>query len=371
MKTTLKVPDKLKIGFQGGRDTYDGQLAYIIYWDEKGVLRKEASWESWRHKKIEPMVVDNVPTSGLVLNKRAGGYSTGWNHRDSYVRVYDPRGFEIEITIPNLLFILENCVCNKGKGLEGEFVYAWDNTQLVLLPVDSPDYAEIIEYNTMVKEDLFVKPKELKPGFTYITTSGKEEVFLGKHHHWDSWTEKKKSAKHFYFGYTSTDDKGKQRVSVTAISKIDKRFVRAASDTPHERYADMVDLMEHWECYSPVDRDAYVYTDISLEDLSTALEKRLEEKNACLYFYATVGSHRNETVKLFKEPLYNYLRWHRDREVVGYEYQARFWDHSRHYSDRDVLVDKGTLEELVERLKPSLHRKVYLTNGNFLKEEKA
>ncbi|AOZ62157.1 hypothetical protein QCM8_239 [Bacillus phage QCM8] len=181
MKTSLKVPDKLKVGFKPKHDTYDGNLSYIIYWDEKGVLRKETSWQSWRDKKIDPMEVENVPTSGFVLNKKAGGYSTGWNHRQTYVRVYDPRGFEFEITIPNLMFILENVVCNKGKGLDGEFVYAWSGTELVLLPVESPDYKEIIEYNTMVKEDLFVKPKELKPGFTYVTTNGDEEVFLGKH----------------------------------------------------------------------------------------------------------------------------------------------------------------------------------------------
>jgi hypothetical protein len=35
-----------------------------------------------------------------------------------------PRGFEFEISIPNLLYILQEC--NSTKGLDGEFVYAWD-----------------------------------------------------------------------------------------------------------------------------------------------------------------------------------------------------------------------------------------------------
>ncbi|QEG13632.1 hypothetical protein MARVELLAND_109 [Bacillus phage vB_BspM_MarvelLand] len=370
MKTTLKVPDKLKIGFQGGRDTYDGQLAYIIYWDEKGVLRKETSWESWRHKNIEPIEVDNVPTSGLVLNKRAGGYSTGWNHRDSYVRVYDPRGFEIEITIPNLLFILENCVCNKGKGLEGEFVYAWDNTKLVLLPVDSPDYKEIIEYNTMVKEDLFVKPKELKPGFTYITTSGKEEVFLGKHHHWDSWSKKKKSAKHFYFGYISTDDNGEQKVSVTATSKIDKRFVRAASEVPHERYADMIDVMEGWECYSPIDTKAYKYKSMSIEELSALIDKRKAE-GYYAYVYVTQGEYKNIEVKIHKEAKYDRPHWHSDKQIIGYTYTVSFWDQDRLYPRRDMEIFTGSLDKLYDELQPSVQRKVFLANGNFLRKEKA
>jgi hypothetical protein len=37
---------------------------------------------------------------------------------------YMTRGFEFEISIPNLLYILQECTSTKGKGLDGEFVYA-------------------------------------------------------------------------------------------------------------------------------------------------------------------------------------------------------------------------------------------------------
>jgi hypothetical protein len=40
-----------------------------------------------------------------------------------HIVVYDPRGFEFEISIPNLLYILQECTSTKGKGLDGEFVY--------------------------------------------------------------------------------------------------------------------------------------------------------------------------------------------------------------------------------------------------------
>lgn len=113
---------KIKVGFQNRENTYTKKLAYVIYEDHKGVLRKRASWESWRDEKIEPVDHDNEPTSGFVLNKKVGDYVSDWNHRQAYVRVYDPRGFEFEITIENLLYILENANSIKGKGLEGEFV---------------------------------------------------------------------------------------------------------------------------------------------------------------------------------------------------------------------------------------------------------
>ena len=116
MKSNIFIPKRINVGYQNRLDTYTGKLAYVIYYDEKGVLRKETSWNGWRDKDIPNTEFDNVPTEGFVFNKKVGDYSSGWDHRQAYCRVYDPRGFEFEITIENLLYILENCSCIKGKG---------------------------------------------------------------------------------------------------------------------------------------------------------------------------------------------------------------------------------------------------------------
>ena len=145
MKSSIFIPKTINVGYQNRSDTYTGKLAYVIYYDEKGKLRKEASWNSWRDEKISNEEFENVPTSGFVLNKKVGDYSSGWDHRQAYCRVYDPRNFEFEITVENLLYILENANSIKGKGLEGEFVYGWDGKDLVLMPVESPDYKQIVE----------------------------------------------------------------------------------------------------------------------------------------------------------------------------------------------------------------------------------
>ena len=136
MHSNIFIPKKLNVGFQNRDDTYTKKLAYVIYYDEKGKLRKQASWESWRDKKIDPIEYDNEPTEGFVLNKNVGGYAYHWDARKSYIRVFDPRGFEFEITLPNLLYILENTNSIKGKGLDGKFVYGWDGKDLVLVPVE-------------------------------------------------------------------------------------------------------------------------------------------------------------------------------------------------------------------------------------------
>lgn len=154
MKSNIYIPKRLNVGYQNREDTYTGKIAYVIYYDEKGKLRKETSWNNWRDEEIANTEFDNVPTEGFVLNKPAGGreYSNEWDVRKSYCRVYDPRDFEFEITIENLLYILANCSCVKGKGLEGKFVYGWDGKELILMPVDSPDYKEISAFSDKIND---------------------------------------------------------------------------------------------------------------------------------------------------------------------------------------------------------------------------
>lgn len=181
--STLFIPEKIKVGFQERKGTYTGKLAYITYFDKKGVLRSEYSWDHWRDKSIEPECFDNTPTEGFVLNKSVGGVRESWgrNPRNEYVRVYDPRGFEFEIYVPNLLFILANCDCSRGKGLEGKFVYAWGTSKVTLLPVSSVEYSESVSASIAVIPKL--KAKDLVFGGTYSVKRGRYSpiscVYLG------------------------------------------------------------------------------------------------------------------------------------------------------------------------------------------------
>lgn len=185
--SNLFIPRRINVGFQNRTGTYTGKLAYIIYFDEKGKLRKETSWESWRDKDIPNIEYDNEPLEGFVLNKKVGGYCNDWsNFRQAYVRVYDPRGFEFEITVPNLLYILENTNCIKGKGLEGSFVYGWDGTDLVLVPSSSPDYEQLTKLNDTRFANKRICAKDLKIGATYLTKSGEQIVYLGKFDYYES-----------------------------------------------------------------------------------------------------------------------------------------------------------------------------------------
>ena len=200
MTQQLFIPETIRVGYQERKDTYTGKLAYVIYFDAKGKLRKEASWTSWCHLKDEYSYIwkdgertqsetptrkgipfndfENVPTEGFVLNKKVGDYKSDWNHRMAHVRVFDPRGFEFEISVENLLFILAEGDCTRGKGLEGKFVYSWDGTELVLLPTHCNDYQNCAKFTKLQGKKLSLK--DIVAGNTYTMKDQSEYVYVGR-----------------------------------------------------------------------------------------------------------------------------------------------------------------------------------------------
>jgi hypothetical protein len=179
---SIFIPKKIRAGFVKREGTYTGKLAYVIYYDTKGELRKEKSWNSWRDTKIAPETFDNTPQGGFVLNKNVERYQ--WSHFGSgrsYIRMYDPRGIEFEITPENLIGILMNTTISK-RGLDGEFVYAWHGDRLMLLPTNSEEYQKAVEYTDLQGQK--VGAKELKLGVSYTTKKGEEVIYIGRFNWW-------------------------------------------------------------------------------------------------------------------------------------------------------------------------------------------
>lgn len=345
MNSNIFIPKKINVGYQKRYDTYTGKLAYIIYYDEKGKLRKETSWNSWRDEKIPNEEFDNVPTSGFVLNKHAGGVenSWSWNTRKSYCRVYDPRNFEFEITIENLLYILENTSAIKGKGLEGEFVYGWDGKDLILMPVESPDYKQISEYNNILYNNEHIKAKDLITGATYLTKDNTELIYVGKfeyYSHGYEWRENgeiKRSKKwkdvprvdgysryssrvtydyiqnlpygnYFWFAYKSYDyeyvggekvTKATYKWSFEQFKSIPKgKLIKCLDGNCSSEYADICEAMEGCYTYSPYDCSKDKFFDVSLEDFVSRARKRIREKD--FYDDFEFVSNVNGSKKIFK-----------------------------------------------------------------------
>jgi len=362
MMASFFIPKKINVGFQERNGTYTGKLAYIIYFDEKGKLRKETSWNGWRDKKIDNEIFENEPTSGFVLNKKAGGYSTGWNHRQTYVRVYDPRGFEFEITVPNLLYILENATSTKGKGLEGDFVYGWDGKDLVLIPCEAPDYIELVKLNELRHSDKKVSAKDLKVGATYRTRENNEWIYMGKFDEYESWRgTKKKTKSHFFYKRNKDGEVG----YFETIKSPTQKLVEEISSEPVADFAEIFDKLEKSTIYSPRDYSKTQWIPYTLEELANKLTDR-----RYIYVYSDFDSDDYERTEISEnfyrdsEGKYCYLK----RQEV--EYKRPYWSYGGGTEKRIEKVRQYTddLREIFDIVQPC-KKHVYLANGKFYGEE--
>ncbi|OZB98146.1 hypothetical protein CJP46_02960 [Paenibacillus sp. XY044] len=362
MKTNIFIPKKIKVGFQNRDNTYTKKLAYVIYYDHKDKLRKEASWQNWRDEKIDPVDYDNEPLSGFVLNKKVGDYVSDWNHRQAYVRVYDPRGFEFEITIENLLYILENANSIKGKGLEGEFVYGWDGKELVLMPVDSPDYKEISSFNKILHEKNYIKSKELIVGATYKTKENQELVYMGRFDYWGSkWNRDNGSyeylnkGKYYYFAQETTNYRKKPDLNIVDLKSLGDKIIECVTAECSERYADIFEMLEHKSCYSPYDesKDEYVYYDKYrfCEKVKAKIDKYYWHYSTSVY----IENNENGIAEVSGD----------GKDIARYQITQnkkvpRVWGSG--YETKKETLYSGSLEEIWERYKPRFRNK-YLANG--------
>lgn len=385
MKTNIFIPSKINVGFQNRQDTYTGKLAYVIYFDEKGKLRKETSWNSWRDEKIPNEIFENEPTEGFVLNKKVGGVeeSWGWDARRTYTRVYDPRGFEFEITVPNLLWILENCNCIKGKGIEGEFVYGWDGKDLVLVPVESPDYKEIQAKNKVIHNNEFIKAKDLIVGATYETLNGDKYIYLGKydayniisnHYHekryWHSslykegweypidstWHDNiicggnhsryrhENIGKEFWFvklGNPNAKYSWEKQDDICHFKSITRKFAKIIT-SECEKYAEYYEMMQKNSEFSPIDYSKARILPVPFKDFSRALTEHMNsDKKTYFCFYI---KENNRLVE----------------KNIGYHYGEEKYYYKEH--DKYYYIDINSIEEVYDKFKP-MYGEQYLENG--------
>lgn len=234
----LYIPQKIRVGYQKRSDTYTKRLAYVIYYDGKGVLRKQKSWDGWRDKNIEAEDFDNVPHSGFVLNKDVKRSSEWFSSGRNMIRVYDDRGIEFEITTGNLLFILMTTDCMK-RGLTGEFVYAWQGTELVLLPVGCDEYKNSVKHTEMQHSK--VSAKDLVPGCSYKTRKGEDYIYLGRF----DWLDHKRESTDS--GHIHSLTSKKKHVFIKdngeGLRTIDPSSLAAQNTTePIINYADLVEV---------------------------------------------------------------------------------------------------------------------------------
>ena len=405
MKSNILIPKKINVGYQNRSGTYTGKLAYVIYYDEKGKLRKENSWQNWRDSSIPNEEFDNIPTEGFVLNKKVGDYDSGWNHRHAYCRVYDPRNFEFEISIENLLYILENTNSIKGKGLEGEFVYGWDGTDLVLIPIEAPDYKEIQKYNASVFSNKKIRARDLIIGATYLTKDNEEYIYIGKYdlyvygYEWYENGELKKDrssknipkdfydykyvknfngGKHFYFA-RKTDSGDYKFCTFKSIPS--GKLIECLNDKCVENYADIFYKLEGEDDYSPYDPSKDIFAEISLDDFVNKSKYNdgsyrcgvcfISKIDSELKMYRAYRTGRDSSNKFIleeeKRTLHNNYRYYKCYVPNNEYFPTETVEITKRIGWRTEIVKEQkmipvTIEEIYKVMKP-LFRNKFLANG--------
>ena len=227
-------------GYNSDRSRYklprpETELGFVIYEDEKGKLRQQPSWDSWRDKDVDPKKFDNVPTAGFMINKAAGGQRYSWEKRQNYARVYDPRGWEFEITMENLVFLLKATGYDKENGF-GPVVYAWDKGKLVVLPTNSMEYENSVRQTKTVFDGDFIKPENFVVGNVYRRRSEATSLYLGRFQTYSPFDlnsisgdnpveQKYKGMQHWFVGYSGSGSPYLWASEANPVSSPGKTFV--------------------------------------------------------------------------------------------------------------------------------------------------
>lgn len=356
------IPKKLKVGFQNRKETYTGKLAYVIYYDVKGLLHKVSSWEGWRDKNIPSLEVDNTPQSGFCLNKDVKRFN--WSHfgsNRSYIRVYDPRGIEFEVTPENLIGILTETDCLK-RGLEGNFVYAYKGSELILLPCASEEYQKAVEHTE--RQNLSISAKDLKIGCSYTTKNGEEIVYVGR------FPVKTIANRDAYLGTPLEFNKfskkhifcTKNDTKYTFLPKSDLKFLAYLnSETPVTDYPFIIDEMNCNNKFHSIngwdyEADDVTENDIFEKDVRTDYWNRLGKRNTFIKQYGNILKFFTFYKDCNNKYVMNY-----QRSIDTSKNVILPWESSSFLSNNDIIFPTRT--DVLDFVKTCVRVKALLSSG--------
>lgn len=332
------IPKRIKVGFQERDDTFTGKLGYVIYYDEKNVLRKEKSFEGWRHKNLDTVEFDNTPQNGFIFNK--GMERNGhWNSGRSVIRVYDSRDFEFEISVDNLIGILMHSDVNKRDIVE-QCVFAWYGTELVLLPVNSEDYMKSVAYTQ--KQDEILSTKDFVEGYTYQQKKSDTELIYIGHYDWYDFVDAKGED---YFKTTSTHKKkGKKHVFWDGIGFVPKTAADFSAVLHNEIHAQFAELVAKF---------FRTYHSQKVVGIKIVNQDDVDEQFSAHYFKYDEKSH-------IAHGVYTYMYYNPMNVEIGYNYHFSFEDsvikkyNSKSYGDtKEIAKSKRDLVAKVKQIKTS------------------
>lgn len=174
----IRFPKQSYVGFDprpGKEDDYP--LGFMTEdGTDKAAEKRKNTVDKWAGANNKPRSLPNEPMVGFRLSRSIRRYS-GWGQGNVKWRIEDPRGFELEISSPNLAQIISTCVIDGGMILN-ECMWARLGGENVLVPTDS-DLYQTTKQNSE-RQTKSVKPSSVKVGNHIVLQNGVEGIYLGK-----------------------------------------------------------------------------------------------------------------------------------------------------------------------------------------------
>lgn len=182
---SVTIPEKVYVGFQGRRGQDEVPLGFMTpYTDDEAGKKRQATVDQWAggrgygaNKTFNSVIIDNEPMYGFRLGRairRSGHFGSG----ASYVRIEDPRGFELEISIENLVAVLEDVAMERcefvGALIWGRVAGSQKN---LLMAVDSDLYRGAVKTKAAVAQAL--PCKDFSIGDKIEAVTGETGIYMG------------------------------------------------------------------------------------------------------------------------------------------------------------------------------------------------
>ena len=119
----------------------------------------------------------NTPQLGFRITRSVARY--GWNGGNKVVRIEDPRGFELEISVDNLVKVMSMTTVANGV-IQKECVWGRSGAVNILLPVNSDIYMDAVK-ETKVRNSALISLKDVEVGDNICLKNANAKITEGQY----------------------------------------------------------------------------------------------------------------------------------------------------------------------------------------------
>lgn len=172
----LKEMKELVVGYHENfnLDIDKAPLAFLTYDTHDAASKKRIDTVKNWYGSEKMCNLDNPPLSGFTFVDVVSRYRT----KNKLMRVFDPRGFIVEVSIDILLEIMQSATIKNGI-IQEKCFWARKGAENILIPENTPLHEQYLS-ETVYAKAANISTKNLKVGGLYINKDGKKYFYLGK-----------------------------------------------------------------------------------------------------------------------------------------------------------------------------------------------